>query len=323
MALDAAGYLGSGTKAEDGRWLTATAIAGRAWSAGEFSTRVELEGIGLKYVEPFNYQLGVGTLRLTLERAAGKMDFGVSADLSRGGYQTSYTLTDVLGRELEVDTSGSLGLNTLSLSATRNFPAAALSAVVRFPRTNGITYFQPTLAFARMDNGWEWTAHGTVLGTTSDLFNGGGGLRVARSLNARLRVTAEFEHQVRDLLLGTAPNSGGSLMLSYKLADPVANAATKARLVTVGERSPAGTSVQFQLEHNAAKSVALVGSFSDWAPQAMTRQGKVWRAVVRLPPGSHQFAFLVDGEWFLPANAPGVVDDGFGQKNATVVIERM
>jgi hypothetical protein len=70
-----------------------------------------------------------------------------------------------------------------------------------------------------------------------------------------------------------------------------------------------------------ATTVAVVGSFTGWEPRTMNRTADGWSITLVLPEGSHQFAFLVDGErWYLPPGAPGLVDDGFGRKNATVVI---
>ena len=39
-----------------------------------------------------------------------------------------------------------------------------------------------------------------------------------------------------------------------------------------------------------------------------------------LPPGVYHFGFRVDGEWYVPEDAPGRVSDGYGQVNATLVV---
>jgi hypothetical protein len=64
------------------------------------------------------------------------------------------------------------------------------------------------------------------------------------------------------------------------------------------------------------------GSFSDWDPIPLQRNGDEWSAVVTLEPGTHQYGFLVNGEeWYLPPDAVALIDDGFGRKNATLVVE--
>jgi len=53
----------------------------------------------------------------------------------------------------------------------------------------------------------------------------------------------------------------------------------------------------------------------------MQKRAGEWWLRVTLPRGTHQFAFLLNGEtWYLPKDAPGIVDDGFGRRNATITI---
>jgi 1,4-alpha-glucan branching enzyme len=51
-----------------------------------------------------------------------------------------------------------------------------------------------------------------------------------------------------------------------------------------------------------AKSVALVGTFTDWKerPLAMTRPGArgAYSTTIVLGPGSHEYKFLLDGETY-------------------------
>ncbi|HNZ76485.1 MAG: isoamylase early set domain-containing protein [Verrucomicrobia bacterium] len=57
---------------------------------------------------------------------------------------------------------------------------------------------------------------------------------------------------------------------------------------------------KFSLSAPEAKSVLLVGDFTQWQQQAIRmRKGKngVWTTSVALPPGKHNYRFLVDGEW--------------------------
>lgn len=56
--------------------------------------------------------------------------------------------------------------------------------------------------------------------------------------------------------------------------------------------------VQFALVAPGAVRVALVGDFNDWDTRAMQLvrdpSGEVWRASVRLEPGDHMYAFVVN-----------------------------
>jgi 1,4-alpha-glucan branching enzyme len=49
-----------------------------------------------------------------------------------------------------------------------------------------------------------------------------------------------------------------------------------------------------------ALSVLLAGDFTQWQAQAipMTKDPEgVWKTTVALPPGTHHYRFIVDGEW--------------------------
>jgi len=93
----------------------------------------------------------------------------------------------------------------------------------------------------------------------------------------------------------------------------------------VAARAPQVTpsGVRFTLEHNGATSVAVVGSFNEWSTSShpLTRQGRLWRTVVVLPPGDHLFMFVVDGtQWVVPPLADDYADDGFGSRNGVVSV---
>mgnify|MGYP000968869813 CR=1 FL=1 len=57
---------------------------------------------------------------------------------------------------------------------------------------------------------------------------------------------------------------------------------------------------QFFFTAPAALSVQLVGDFTQWQEKPIQlKKGKngVWRAAVKLPPGTHHYRFMVDGQW--------------------------
>jgi 1,4-alpha-glucan branching enzyme len=82
--------------------------------------------------------------------------------------------------------------------------------------------------------------------------------------------------------------------------------------------------VRFSLRHEAARHVAVAGSFNQWSatshPLARSRSRGDWVLVLPLPPGSHAFMFVVDGTWLSPPFADEYVDDGFGARNGVVVV---
>ncbi len=58
--------------------------------------------------------------------------------------------------------------------------------------------------------------------------------------------------------------------------------------------------VTFQWTLTEANAVAVVGDFNGWDPHAHAlKKGKHggWKVTVQLEPGTHEYMFVVDGEW--------------------------
>jgi 1,4-alpha-glucan branching enzyme len=85
--------------------------------------------------------------------------------------------------------------------------------------------------------------------------------------------------------------------------------------------APRTTQHTITLEAPGAASVAVTGSFCDWAPagRPLKRDSHgLWTIRLALPPGEHEYRFLVDGEW---ANDPGCaerVPNPFGSDNCVL-----
>ncbi len=81
--------------------------------------------------------------------------------------------------------------------------------------------------------------------------------------------------------------------------------------------------VTFEVRAPTAQRVELVGSFNDWRPGEIVLKGPDatghWTATVKLPPGRHEYVFLVDGrEWLTDPRAVAHRPDGFGRENAVI-----
>lgn len=73
----------------------------------------------------------------------------------------------------------------------------------------------------------------------------------------------------------------------------------------------------------AAGKVCLAGDFNRWTvcEAPLQRVGEdLWSITVDLPPGRHEYMFVIDGKWVTDPNARAYQDDGFGNRNAVVVI---
>jgi len=62
----------------------------------------------------------------------------------------------------------------------------------------------------------------------------------------------------------------------------------------------AGRTEVFSFRSPEASNVQLVGEFTQWQERPINLQKStdgVWKATVILPPGTHQYKFVVDGDW--------------------------
>jgi hypothetical protein len=118
-----------------------------------------------------------------------------------------------------------------------------------------------------------------------------------------------------DPLLGSPPGVDGGLTLVW---EPLARLAPPP-LISL-QRNADSTTVLIQLERGDAESVSVLGDFSAWEEIALERRGARWMTRLSLPPGIYHFGFRVDGEWYVPEDAPGRVTDEYGQLNATLVV---
>jgi len=82
--------------------------------------------------------------------------------------------------------------------------------------------------------------------------------------------------------------------------------------------------VEFALEAPDARSVAVAGDFTGWSPgidlQDPDGDG-LWAGRVRITPGIHKYMFVINGShWVTDPRAVRHVDDGFGNRNAVLVV---
>jgi 1,4-alpha-glucan branching enzyme len=81
-----------------------------------------------------------------------------------------------------------------------------------------------------------------------------------------------------------------------------------------------GRTQTFSFRAPEAKSVQLVGDFTQWQEHPINLEkgaGGVWRTVVPLPPGTHHYRFLVDGEWRDDPECTLRAPNPFGGENMT------
>jgi len=81
--------------------------------------------------------------------------------------------------------------------------------------------------------------------------------------------------------------------------------------------------VRFVVDFPHARTVQVTGSFCQWLVEGLPMQrgaNGYWECVVELPPGEHQYRYIVDGEWIAdPHNGDSVINE-FGEANSRVLV---
>lgn len=93
---------------------------------------------------------------------------------------------------------------------------------------------------------------------------------------------------------------GGHLPLDQPAEAPLLGAAPAPAVRSATAPASAGRGVVFLLPAPQARTVSLVGSFSEWEPIPLSDEDRdgIWTAEMPLPPGRYEYAFIIDGRWF-------------------------
>jgi len=79
----------------------------------------------------------------------------------------------------------------------------------------------------------------------------------------------------------------------------------------------------FSLDAPHAKHVSVVGDFNDWKPEKnpMKKDAKgIWKAILMIEPGTYEYKFLVDHDWWTdPAHDKTSVGP-FGSHNSVIEV---
>lgn len=137
--------------------------------------------------------------------------------------------------------------------------------------------------------------------------------RPKRKFWRRVLEPREIRVRVRPWLVAPALAAAAALVLWLSPPPVVPASAPASGLVTV----------RFVLSAPDAHDVGIAGTFNQWDARAtpLVRTGAgLWTATLTLPAGEHQYAFVVDGERWLPDPAAPAVDDGFGRRNSVLTL---
>lgn len=82
--------------------------------------------------------------------------------------------------------------------------------------------------------------------------------------------------------------------------------------------------VEFRFYRPEAKAVALAGDFNAWQKSTFPMKADGtgwWRYRLQLAPGTYQFQYFADGEWFLDYAAFGLERGPFGWNSVLLVTQ--
>ncbi len=90
-----------------------------------------------------------------------------------------------------------------------------------------------------------------------------------------------------------------------------------------GVQEPNTVRYRFTVKADQVREICLAGDFNQWkvceAPLSRVAEG-VWSITIDLPRGRHEYMFVIDGRWVTDPNAMGYSTDGFGNRNALLVV---
>jgi 1,4-alpha-glucan branching enzyme len=103
-----------------------------------------------------------------------------------------------------------------------------------------------------------------------------------------------------------------------------------AKKAAAGKAAPAkaaatAAEVSFRLKAASAEWVSVVGTFNKWDPDkgGMKRDANgIWTKALKLKPGSYQYKFLVDGEWWADPENQDFCYNEHGTTNSILTVRK-
>ena len=124
--------------------------------------------------------------------------------------------------------------------------------------------------------------------------------------------------QLPDWVRGSDAADAFSIGMRFRQATPANDRAS--RLIPVVQVSDSAGTRVLRVRASGASQVDVMGDFTDWEAQPMSRNGTLFERVVTMTSGSHRLLLRIDGgAWRPAANTPAVDDDLGGRAGLLVV----
>ena len=129
-------------------------------------------------------------------------------------------------------------------------------------------------------------------------------------------VVLSVAHQLPDYVRGGDAVDAVSVGVRFGQAAPARTAPRGAMIQFIGTVETRTVRIHAQ----DARSVEIMGDFTNWESRPMTRNGAAFESTMRVTSGTHRLMVRIDGgEWRPPANTPAV-DDDFGGRVGLLVV---
>lgn len=318
LTLGARGQAGAGARRADGRWAFGEATAAWMQRVGPVTWLADGSGTLLRYTDPYDYDARVVRVEPGVRGNVRRFSLTLQADIARGHWSSRYPDTTQTNGTLEND--GTLRIHGAQLSAESWIGIVDIEAGAGVREaTNGTLDGRYTTmhATAAAPVGPATVFATLTLQDAAGETETGAEVGALITFGSRTTLVALLGESVTDPLYGTRAGFGVIIGASLRLhATP-----RPPGIATIGAASGTRRSVTLRVRAPDTLALSLAGSFNAWTPVAMQRDGNDWTVTLHLEPGSYTFSFRkADGTWFVPDDAPGVVEDGFGQRNATLVV---
>ena len=135
---------------------------------------------------------------------------------------------------------------------------------------------------------------------------------------------AKSNAKLKKVLIPAEPAKAAPVVATAPKATsmPGASSPAPAASVPVVKVAPTANRVALTLVKPGAQKVFVAGSFNQWQPEktplARGSDGR-WVGSLALPPGRHEYLFVVDGEWVPDPCAKETVANPFGGLNSVLV----
>ena len=84
-----------------------------------------------------------------------------------------------------------------------------------------------------------------------------------------------------------------------------------------------GKRIKFSMKADPSSRVSVAGSFNEWNPEKhkLTCTNGVFTASILLPPGKHEYKFVVNDVWCVDPECADWAPNGLGSLNSVVTVE--